>query len=77
LSTRLDIALHLYSRSKNFELACATQYDENGGVVVDLRNFQSSEEADAFMGQFPEWLKTRIGTRFCPVIQKDTELDTE
>jgi len=73
----IDIALHLYSLSKNFDLSCDTQYDEKGGVVVDLKNFQSNEEADAFIGQFPEWLKTRINTRFCPVIQREKDLFTE
>jgi hypothetical protein len=70
----IDIELHLYSLSKNFTLSCNTQQDENGGVLVDLRNFRSGEEADTFIRQFPEWLKTRIDTRFCPIIQKDESL---
>lgn len=67
----IDIELHLYSLLKNFELLCNTQYDEKGGVVVDFKNFKSSDEADTFIGQFPDWLKTRIDTGFCPIIQKE------
>lgn len=70
----LDTELHLYALEKNFELLCNTQLDEKGGVVVYLRNFRSSEEADIFVGAFPQWLKTRINTRFCPIIQRETAL---
>jgi len=70
----IDTELHLYALSKNFELLCNTQQDEKGGVVVDFRNFRSSEEADIFVKQFPEWLKTRIDTGFSPVIQKEESL---
>lgn len=70
----IDVELRLYSLSKNFNLSCNTQQDESGGVVVDFRNFKSSDEADSFIKQFPEWLKTRIDTRFCPVIQREEAL---
>lgn len=70
----IDTELHLYALSKNFELLCSTQQDEKGGVVVDFRNFRSSEEADTFVKQFPEWLKTRIDTSFCPIIQREESL---
>jgi hypothetical protein len=68
----IDTELHLYALLNNFELLCNTQQDEKGGVVVCFRNFKSGEEADLFARQFPEWLKTRINTRFCPVIQRET-----
>jgi len=70
----LDTALHLYALLNNFGLLCATQQDEKGGVVVRFMNFKSGEEADLFVRQFPEWLKTRINTRFCPVIQREEAL---
>jgi len=70
----IDTALHLYALLKNFNLVCDTQQDEKGGVVVYFRNFRSSEEADLFVRQFQEWLKTRIDTRFCPVIQREESL---
>jgi hypothetical protein len=65
----IDAELHLYSLYKHFELLCNTQPYEKGGVVVDFINFKSREEADTFIGQFPNWLKTRIDTGFSPVIQ--------
>jgi len=69
----IDTELHLYSLSKNFELLCSTEHYEKGGVVVNFKNFKSSEEADTFIGQFPDWLKTRIDTSFCPIIQRECE----
>ncbi len=69
----IDTELHLYALSKNFELLCNTQQDEKG-VVVYFRNFRSREEADTFIKQFPQWLKTRIDTRFCPLIQREESL---
>ena len=70
----IETELHLYALSKNFSLSCNTQYDDEDGILVDFRNFKSSEEAETFIREFPEWLKTRINTRFCPVIQRETEL---
>jgi hypothetical protein len=67
----IDTELHLYALLNNFGLLCDTQQDEKGGVVVHFMNFKSGEEADVFVRQFPEWLKTRINTRFCPVIQRE------
>jgi len=70
----IDTELHLYALLKHFNLLCNTQQAEKGGVVVCFRNFKSSEEADLFVRQFLEWLKTRINTRFCPVIQREESL---
>jgi hypothetical protein len=70
----IDTELHLYALLMDFELLCNTQQDEKGGVVVHFRNFKSSEEANLFVRQFLEWLKTRINTRFCPVIQREESL---
>lgn len=67
----IDTALHLYSRSKNIKLSYDTKRSEEGGVLVTLRNFESAQEADTFIRQFPDWLKARVPTRFCPAIRKE------
>ena len=66
----IKMELHLYSRSKNVELSYDTKRSEEGGVLLTLRNFDSAQEADAFIGQFPDWLRNRLQTCFCPVIQR-------
>jgi hypothetical protein len=67
----IDMELHLYSRSKNTELSYDTKRSEQGGVLLTLRNFSSTQEADTFIEQFLNWLRDRLRTRFCPAIQRE------
>jgi hypothetical protein len=66
----LDIALHLFSRLKDIEASFEINPHEERGVVVKVQGFDSEQEADNFIGEFPRWLKGKLSTRFCPVIKK-------
>ena len=67
----IGTALHLYARSKNVELMYDTKRSDKGGVLVTIRNFDSAQDADTFIEQFPNWLRAKLPTRFCPVVERE------
>lgn len=67
----IGTAFHLYSRAKNISVSYDSARSRQGGVDIAVRGFNSEEEADRFVGEFPAWLKNKLGTsHFCPVVTK-------
>ena len=67
----IEIELHLFSREKNVSVSCEIARSQQGGVVVVIRGFNSEKDADKFIGEFPAWLKNKLGnSHFCPAATK-------
>ena len=66
----LETELHLFSRSKELDIVFEIDSHSQNGVIVKVRGISNEQEADDLIGEFPEWLKKRIPTRFCPIIKK-------